>query len=74
MNLSREERSLFRNVQDRNVGFNNSDKNYGPVLYSRNLYLEQCLLHLYDDKGTYEDTEKPKDLILEDVSRRLTIF
>lgn len=71
MNLSRDERSLFRNVQGRNVGFNNSDKNYGPVLYSRDLYLEQCLLHLYDDEGTYEHTEKPKDLILADVSRRL---
>ena len=71
MNLSREELSLFHNVQDHNVGFNNSDKNYGAVLYSRDLYLEQCLLHLYDDKGTYEHTEKPKDLILGDVSRRL---
>lgn len=71
MNLSRDERSLFRNVQGRNVGYNNSDKNYGPVLYSRDLYLKQCLLHLYDDKGTYEYTEKPADLILADVSRRL---
>jgi hypothetical protein len=71
MNLSHNERSLFRNVQGRNVGYNNSDKNYGPVLYSRDLYLKQCLLHLYDDKGTYEHTEKPKNLILADVSRRL---
>ena len=71
MNLSRNKRSLFRNVQGRNVGYNNSDKNYGPVLYSRDLYLSQCLLHLHDDKGTYERTEKPMDLILADVSRRL---
>ena len=71
MNLSRNERSLLRNVQGRDVGYNNSDKNYGPVLYSRDLYLKQCLLHLHDDKGTYEYTAKPKDLILADVSRRL---
>ena len=72
MNLSREELSLFHNVQDHNVGFNNSDKNYGPVLYSRDLYLKQCYLHLYDDKGTYEHTKKPADLILlASVSRRL---
>ena len=75
MNLSREELSLFHNVQDHNVGFNNSDKNYGPVLYCRDLYLKQCYLHLYDDKGTYEHTEKPADaekpLILASVSRRL---
>ena len=69
LNLAREER-LFRNVQRRNVGFRCSHKNYGFVLY-RDLYLEQCLLHLYDNKGTYEHTEKPEDPILEDVSRRL---
>jgi hypothetical protein len=27
--------------------------------------------HLFDGQGTYEYTEKPKDLILEDVARRL---
>ena len=63
MNLSRDKRTLLRKVQGSNVGFNNSDKNYGPVLYSRDLYLKQCYLHLYDDKGTYEHTEKPADLI-----------
>ena len=42
------------------VGFNNSDKNYGPVLYSRDLLL--C-----DEKGTYMHTAKPKDLIPQEV-------
>ena len=62
---------MFRNVQGCHVGFNNSDKNFGPVLYSRDLYLEQCRLHLYDGKGTYIHTDKPKDLILQDVVQRL---
>jgi hypothetical protein len=70
-NLLPSERKSFRTVLNKNVGFNNSDKNFGPVLYSRNLYLEQCQKHLFDDKGTYEYTEKPRDLILKDVARRL---
>ena len=70
-NITRGERSLFRNVQDRDVGYNISDKNYGSVLYSRDLYLEQCEMHLRDDKGTYMYTDRPKDLILEDVIIRL---
>jgi hypothetical protein len=64
------ERKVIRTVLSRNVGFNDSD-NFGPVLYSRDLYLEQCQKHLFDGKGTYEYTEKPKDLILEDVTLRL---
>ena len=70
-NLSRHERLLFRNIQERNVGYNISDKNYGPVLYSRDLYLEQCRKLLLDDKGTYEYTDQPKDLILSSLVRRL---
>jgi hypothetical protein len=70
-NLLLKERKIIRTVLNRNVGFNNSDKNFGPVLYSRDLYLDQCKKHLYDGKGTYEYTAKPKDLILISVSRRL---
>jgi hypothetical protein len=70
-NLLLSERIMIRTVLNRNVGFNNSDKNFGPVLYSRDLYLEQCKKHLFDGKGTYEYTENPKDLILLDVTRRL---
>jgi hypothetical protein len=61
---------MLRTVLNRNIGFNNSDKNFGPVLYSLDLYLKQCQMHLYDQKGTYY-TEKPKDLILFDVACRL---
>ena len=70
-NLLPKERYVIRTVLNRNVGFNNSDKNFGPVLYSRDLYLKQCQMHLFDGKGTYEYTQKPKDLILNDVARRL---
>jgi hypothetical protein len=45
----------------RNVGFSNSDKNFGPVLYSRDIYLKKCEKHLYNGKGTYEYTAKPND-------------
>ena len=70
-NLPPKERQTIRTVLTRNVGFDNSDKNFGPVLYSRDLYLKQCQMHLFDTKGTYEYTAKPKDLILQDVARRL---
>jgi hypothetical protein len=39
----------------------------GPVLYSRDLYIQQCLLHLNDEKGTYEIIDKPKDVVLQDL-------
>ena len=70
-NLPHHERLLFRNVQDRNVGYNISDKNYGPVLYSRDLYIEQCRKLLFDGQGSYEYTDQPKDLILSSLVRRL---
>ena len=70
-NLSRAERTMFRTIQDRKVGYNITDKNYGPVLYSEDLYLEQCKKLLFDDKGTYEHTERPKDFILTSLVRRL---
>jgi hypothetical protein len=50
-NLLLKERKIIRTVLNRNVGFNNSDKNFGPVLYSRDLYLDQCKKHLYDGKN-----------------------
>jgi hypothetical protein len=69
--LPKERYIMIRTVLNRNVGFSDSDKNFGPVLYSRDLYLQQCQMHLFDRKGTYEYTQKPKDLILNDVARRL---
>ncbi len=60
--------------------YNDSDKNFGSVRYSRDLHryatstwnnLES--IWLYDEKGTHEYTVKQKDLILNDVARRLKI-
>ncbi len=58
-NLLSSERIIIRTVLHKNVGFNDSDKHFSPVLYSRDLYLEQCHKHLFDGKGTYEYTERP---------------
>jgi hypothetical protein len=67
---------MIHTVLNKNVGFNDSDEHFGPVLDSWDLYLEQCQKHLFDGEGTHEYTERPKDLIiltviLEDVTRRL---
>jgi uncharacterized protein (DUF4415 family) len=35
--------------------------------YSKDLYREQCQLHLEDDKGTYGKVKKSKEDILNDV-------
>jgi hypothetical protein len=40
-------------MNESKVGYNNADKNRGPVIYSKDLYAEQCRLHLEDDKGTF---------------------
>jgi hypothetical protein len=58
-------------VLNKNAGFNYSDKKIGPVLNSRDLYPEQCKNHLFNEKGTYEYTAKPKDMILKDIAWRL---
>ena len=70
-NLLASARIMTRTVLNKYVGFNGSDKNFGQVLYSRDLYLEQCQKHLFEGKGTCKYTENPKDLILEDVIRRI---
>jgi hypothetical protein len=73
-NLLPKEQCMLRTALNRNVGFNNSDKNFGPVLYSRDLYLKQCQMYLFDTRGTYEHTKKSKDFILHDVARRHKIL
>ncbi len=70
-NLLSTKRTIICTVLNRNVEFDDSDKNFGPVLYSRDLYLDQCQKHLFYGKDTYEYAENPKDSILEDVTSRL---
>ena len=45
----------------------------GLMLYSRDLYLDQCKLHLEDGKETYERTSEPKKQILVSLVDRLNI-
>jgi hypothetical protein len=68
-NLLLEKQKVIRTALNRNVEFNHSTKNFGPVLYSRDIYLEQCKKHLYYGKRKY--TAKPNNMILHSVSRRL---
>ena len=70
-NLLASERRLLKSLKTYKVGYNISDKNMGPVLYSRDLYVQQCLLHLKDDKGTYEKIYKSKEVILKETLLKL---
>jgi hypothetical protein len=49
-NVSKAEQSVITRMQEMDVGYNTADKNYGAVVYSKNLFKEQCLLHLEDGK------------------------
>ncbi len=52
--LNRAESAALKSAQSLDVGYNNSDKNYGPTVYSKELAREQCHLHLEEqEKGTY---------------------
>ena len=54
------------------VGYNTADKNYGPVVYFKELFKEQCLLHLEDEKGTYwKITDRTKEDLLKEVLLQL---
>ena len=44
-------------MRELDVGYNTADKNLGAVVYSKDLFKEQCLLHLEDSKGTYRKIE-----------------
>ena len=70
-NLRSKERYLLRDLKQYDIGYNISDKNMGPVIYSRDLYIQQCLLHLNDEKGTYEIIDKPKDVVLQETFQKL---
>jgi hypothetical protein len=52
-NLSRAERDIMLRIKDQDVSYSMADKNYGPVISSRELVREQCLLNLEDAKDTY---------------------
>jgi hypothetical protein len=72
-NITRAERSVLARMSESEIGYSNADnlKNRGPVIYPKDLYREQCRLHLEDDKGTYSKVEKTKEDILDDVFLKL---
>jgi hypothetical protein len=72
-NLNSAESAALKSVQSLDVGYNISDKNYGPTVYSRELAREQCRLHLEDqEKGTYRKiVDETKEEILEGILLKL---
>ena len=71
-NLTRAERDALMQIQRRDVGYNIADKNYGAVVYSKELFKEQCLLHLEDGKGTYNKiVNRSAGDIIQDVLQKL---
>ena len=71
-NLTKSEQLVIKRMRGLDVGYNIADKNYGAVVYSKELFKEQCLLHLEDDKGTYwKIPDRTKEDILEEVLLQL---
>ena len=74
-NVSKAEQSVITRMREIDVGYNTADKNYGAVVYSKNLFKEQCLLHLEDGKGTYCKTvDQTKEDILEEIFSKLRMI
>jgi hypothetical protein len=74
-NVSKAEQSVITRMQERDVGYHTADMNYGAVVHSKNLFKEQCILHLEDGKGTYCKTvDQTKEDILEEVFSRLCMI
>ena len=71
-NISKGEREVLVKLRELDVGYNIADKNYGAVVYSKDLFKEQCRLHLEDGKGTYyKHVGRSNEDILSDVLIRL---
>jgi len=71
-NITRAEQSVIQRMREIDVGYDNADKNYGAVVSSKELFKEQCLLHLEDGKGTYcKMADANKSDILEEILCRL---
>ena len=60
-NITQAEKSVLLRIKECEVGYNNADKNRDPVIYSKDLYAEQCRLYLADDKAKYS-TERMRAL------------
>ena len=49
-NITKAEQCVIMRMGELDVGYNISDKNYGAVVYLKDLFREQCLMHLEDEK------------------------
>ena len=71
-NITQAEGSVLLRMKECQVGYNNADKNRGPVMYSKDLYAEQCILHLEDDEGTYgKIIDRTKEDIIKEILMKL---
>ena len=72
-NITKAEQKFMEQMSRLDVGFNIADKNLAPVVYSKSLFKEQCLLHLEDAKGTYRQVyDRSTEDIMDDITRRLS--
>ncbi len=68
--MSKAELEIIRRLQELDVGYNIADKIYDFVVYSKQLFKEQCLLHFEDQKRTYrKKANRTKEDILEVIFR-----
>ena len=71
-NITKEEQEVILRMRNMDVGYNLADKNYGAVVYSKEIFRKQCQLHLEDDKGTYwKIVDKSKEDVLDEVFLQL---
>ena len=71
-NITKEEQEVILRMRNMDVGYNLADKNYGAVVYSKEIFRKQCQLHLEDDKGTYwKIVDKSKEAVLDEVFLQL---
>ena len=71
-NITKAEQSVIKRMGEIDVGYNIADKNYGAVVYSKDLFKEQCLMHLEDGKGTYyKIVDQTKEDILDEILSKL---
>jgi hypothetical protein len=71
-NLSGAERDIMLRIKDHDVSYSMTDKYYGPVISSRELVREQCLLNLEDAKDTCSRiVDQSRQDIIDDILGRL---
>ena len=74
-NVTRAEQTVIQRMREFDVGYDHADKNYGTVVSSKELFKEQCLMHLEDGKGTYcKIADQSREDILEEILSLLLLI